>query len=304
MAIPGFQEFTLPLLRVMSDQAEHRLRDLVEALCDDLGLDASERKEMLPSGQQAVVHNRVGWARTYLLKAGLLNSTRRGYVKITDTGKELLKQAPSRISVAFLRENYPEIKEFIGRPDNPVDPPEPVLPVPDATPEEQLEQAYQQMRGDLATQLLEQVMELSPRQFERLVVELLVKMGYGGTLKDAGRAVGESGDGGIDGIIKEDRLGLDTIYLQAKRYTDQAVGRPAIQGFVGALQGVRARKGVFITTSRFASTAVDYTNSIDVKVVLIDGQQLADYMIDFDLGVTRMNTFEVKRIDSDYFDLS
>lgn len=172
----------------------------------------------------------------------------------------------------------------------------------DQTPEETLEQAYLQLRNELASELLDQLKEMSPQAFERLVVELLVKMGYGGSLKDAGKAIGQSGDGGIDGIIKEDKLGLDTIYLQAKRYTDQPIGRPAIQGFVGALQGVRARKGIFITTSRFADTAVAYAGNIDTKVVLIDGEQLASYMIDFDLGVTRSRTFEVKRIDSDYFE--
>jgi len=231
--------------------------------------------------------------------------TRRGYVRVTDEERQLLGQPPDQITVKYLREKYPAIKDFISGSGSSDDSEKPVTPHSNEasqTPEEMLEDAYQRLRQELADEILSQVKEMSSQAFERLVIELLVKMGYGGTLKDAGRAVGQSGDGGIDGIIKEDRLGLDTIYLQAKRYTDQAVGRPAIQAFVGALQGVRARKGIFITTTRFAAPAIEYAGNIDTKVVLIDGPQLAEYMIDFNLGVTKMNSFEVKRIDSDYFE--
>lgn len=305
MTIPGFQEMMLPVLQLTANGQEHRLRNLVEAIADRFGLSVEDRSQLLPSGQQTVVHNRVAWARTYLVKAGLLESTRRGYVRITEKGRQLLAENQSGINVAYLRNHYPVIKEFItgsGSADQITKPSLQPEGGSDQTPEETLEQAYLQLRNELAEELLAQVKDLTPQAFERLVVELLVKMGYGGTLKDAGRAVGQSGDGGIDGIIKEDRLGLDTIYLQAKRYNDQAISRPAIQAFVGALQGVRARKGIFITTSRFAAPAIEYAGSIDTKVVLIDGQQLAEYMIDFNLGVTKMSTFEVKRIDSDYFE--
>jgi len=305
MTMPGFQDMMLPVLNFTADGHEHRLRELVDETADHFELDEAERSQLLPSGQQTVVQNRVAWARTYLVKAGLLDSTRRGYVRITDKGRQVLSSTPAQIDVAYLRANYPAIKEFISgsssNNDGTRQPPPPV-DGDGQTPEERLEQSYLHLRNELVEELLTQVKDLTPAAFERLVVELLVKMGYGGSLKDAGRAVGQSGDGGIDGIIKEDRLGLDTIYLQAKRYTEQAIGRPAIQGFVGALQGVRARKGIFITTSRFAAPAVEYAKSIDTKVVLIDGQQLAEYMIDFDLGVTRAHTFDVKRIDADYFE--
>lgn len=306
MAIPGFQDIMLPLLNLASDGEEHRLRDTVSLLSIDLGLSENEQSELLPSGQQTIMHNRVAWARTYLVKAGLLTSTRRGYVRISSSGRELLDTEPQAIDVSFLKRKYSSIRDFLSPSASAVE----VTDTSgsdnhggdDQTPEEILEVAYQKLREELADDLLLQVKDMTPAAFEKLVVELLVNMGYGGTLKDAGSAVGQSGDGGIDGIIKEDRLGLDAIYIQAKRYTDQAIGRPAIQGFVGALQGVRARKGVFIISSRFASPAIEYVKMLDIKVVLIDGKALAEYMIDFDLGVTKAKRFEIKRLDSDYFE--
>jgi restriction system protein len=301
MAIPGFQEMMLPVLEINADGLEHRVRDIAEEVAHRFTLSEVERAEMLSSGQQTVVHNRIAWARTYLVKAQLLESTRRGFVQITDNGKQLLNRKPETINIAYLREHCPIIKDFITGGTTYEEIPKPPVET-DQTPEEILEQAYQSLRHELADEILAQVKAISPQAFEQLVVQLLVKMGYGGTLKDAGRAVGQSGDGGIDGIIKEDRLGLDTIYLQAKRYADQPIGRPAIQAFVGALQGVRARRGIFITTSRFAAPAIEYAGNIDTKVVLIDGFQLAEYLIDFDLGVTKLNTFDVKRIDLDYFE--
>jgi len=299
MAIPDFQDCMLPVLQLLADGAERRVRDLVDPVADQFQLTQTERTAVLPSGERRVIHNRVGWAKTYLVRAELLISRRRGHVQITDKGRALLESPPARLDVSYLKVHFPSVLTLTGgnEPPGPGPQPDPVR-----TPEEALEEAYQQLRTELAREILSQVKELSPAQFERLVVELLVKMGYGGTLKDAGRAVGKSGDGGIDGIIKEDRLGLDVIYIQAKRYADHPVSRPDIQAFVGALQGVRARKGVFITTSRFAQPAREYGAQIDTKVVLIDGEQLAEYMIDFDLGVTKVNTFEVKRLDSDYFE--
>jgi restriction system protein len=227
-------------------------------------------------------------------KAGLLDTPRRGNIAITSRGREVLSSAPKRIDVAFLQQ-FPEFVEFRAvRRDKPPEPP------PIETPEEVLEDAIQTLRDNLASDLLKQVRSSSPHLFEKVVVELLVKMGYGGSLKDAGQAVGRSGDEGIDGIIKEDRLGLDIIYIQAKRWAN-TVPRPEIQKFAGALQGQRAKKGVFITTSDFTKDAREYASKIDSKIILIDGEQLAQYMIDHNIGVAPVGSYEVKRVDSDYF---
>jgi len=298
MSIPDYQSIMLPLLKYASDTKEHSMRDATEVLAKEFNLTEQERREILPSGFQSIFNNRVGWARTYMGKAGLLEAPRRGYFKITPRGMEVLKQKPKEINVKFLKQ-FPEFVEFqtVRKEDDSELDSEKVI---EKTPEESLEFAYQKIRRDLATELLNRVKGSSPGFFERLVVELLVKMGYGGSRKDAGKAIGGSGDGGIDGIIKEDRLGLDIIYIQAKRW-DGMVGRPEIQKFVGALQGQRAKKGVFITTSRFSDDARDYASSIDSKVVLIDGVQLAQLMIDNEIGVSKIASYELKKIDSDYF---
>src|SRR5215218_8017278 len=302
MAIPDYQTAMLPLLRLASDGQEHSAREAVEKLADHFGLSEDERKELLPSGSQATFDNRVGWARTYMRKAGLLEAPRRGYFKITDRGLDTLAKNPEAINVKFL-EQYPEFREFRrrstakrgpnkgGTDDAP----------PERTPREIMEDAYTTIRSQLASDLLEQVMRSSPRFFERLVVDLLVKMGYGGTRRDAGEAVGRSGDEGIDGIIKEDRLGLEVVYIQAKRWGN-TVHRPEIQKFVGALSGQNARKGVFITTSSFSTGAIDYATGLQVKVVLIDGETLANHMIDYGVAVAPEVSYEIKRVDSDYFD--
>ncbi|MDI9431936.1 MAG: restriction endonuclease [Planctomycetota bacterium] len=300
MAIPDYQTIMLPLLQFLSDEKEHNIGEAVDSLVDQFKLSADERQELLESGQQTVIRNRAGWARTYLKKAGLVTSTRRGFFCITERGQAILASKPERIDVKFL-EQFPEFVAFRElRHERPDTPPAPVGATGDATPEEALDAAYQRLRLDLEAELLEQVKVTSPAFFERLVVELLVRMGYGGTLRDAGRAVGRSGDGGIDGIIKEDRLGLDAIYIQAKRW-DSTVGRPEIQKFAGALQGHRARKGVFITTSSFSGDALDFVSRIDSKIVLIDGVTLAKHMIDHNVGVSIARSYEIKRIDSDYF---
>lgn len=299
MAIPDYQSIMLPLLELASDRAEHALRETIESLADRFDLTDEERKELLPSGQQATFDNRVGWARTYLKKAGLLKSTRRGYYQITERGAEVLEQNPSEITASFLRQ-FPEFVEFQrpqkARADKAIE--EDMNET--QTPEEEIEGAYQRVRQGLAAELLQTIKGCSPAFFERLVIDLLVKMGYGGTRKDAGEAIGKSGDGGIDGIIKEDRLGLDIVYIQAKRW-DSSVGRPEIQKFAGALQGQRARKGIFITTSDFPQTARDYVSRIDSKIVLIDGDTLAQLMIDYNIGVSAVASYELKRVDSDYF---
>lgn len=302
MSIPDFQTVMLPALAFIADQEEHAIRDVANALAGSFHLSDMERAAMLPSGQQHTFDNRVNWAVSYMKHAGLLEYTRRGVFRITERGVQALRQNPIRIDIKFLAQ-YPEFNEFRagsrkGRNGN--SPSEPLDQEAQQTPEERLEDGYQRIRSELSQELLARIMGCSPSFFERLVVELLVKMGYGGSRKDAGEAIGRSGDEGIDGIIKEDRLGLDTIYIQAKRWRG-TVGRPDIQRFTGALMGQRARKGIFITTSDFSREAREYAGNIDSRIVLIDGEQLSQLMIDFDIGVSTASVYEIKRIDSDYF---
>ena len=288
----------LPLLQFSGDGEEYSLREAIEILADQFALTDTERKELLPSGQQATFDNRVGWARTYLKKAGLVKTTRRGYFQIAERGSELLQNPPERITAKYLK----QFPEFIAFQKKRTPPEESSEDADDETytPEEDMETAYQAIRQGVAAELLQVVKQHSPSFFERLVIDLLVKMGYGGTRKDAGQAIGKSGDEGIDGIIKEDRLGLDIVYIQAKRW-ENVVSRPEIQKFAGALQGQRAKKGIFITTSSFSEGAKDYVSRIESKIVLIDGDALAQLMIDYNIGVTTIATYELKRIDSDYF---
>jgi restriction system protein len=302
MTIPDYQTVMLPLLRFAADGQEHSLREAIENLADHFDLSDDERKALLPSGRQATFDNRVGWARTYMKKAGLLQSPRRGYFKITDTGLQALKANPEAINVKFL-EQYPEFVEFRTKSTvkSTATKPDTTVPTEERTPREVMEDAYATIRTQLASELLERIAQSSPQFFERLVVDLLVNMGYGGTRKDAGEAVGGSGDEGIDGIIKEDRLGLEVVYIQAKRW-ENTVQRPEIQKFVGALSGQNARKGVFITTSSFSAGAIDYATGLQVKVVLIDGETLANHMIDYGVAVAPEASYEIKRVDSDYFD--
>ncbi|OBQ26580.1 MAG: restriction endonuclease [Aphanizomenon flos-aquae MDT14a] len=300
MTIPDFQAIMLPLLQYASDGKEHSLRDAITYLADVFNLSDDERKELLSSGQQAVFDNRVGWTRTHLKKAGLFISPKRGFFQTTDRGKEILSQNPSEINLKFLNQ-FPEFIEFkTTKKDNDKSEPE-IIETSETTPQESIEFGYQKIRKELELELLNRVKSCSPDFFERLVVDLLVKMGYGGSRRDAGRAIGKSGDGGIDGIIKEDKLGLDIVYVQAKRWDNTVVGRPEIQKFVGALHGQRARKGVFITTSRFSQEAREYVSIIDSKIVLIDGEELAQLMIDNHVGVSTVSIYEIKKIDSDYF---
>ncbi len=291
----------LPLLKLVSDKQEHKFRDIIEELAKQFKLTDDERKELLPSGQQPTFDNRVGWAKTYLKKAGLLDSPRRATIVITQRGLDVLSQNPPNINVRFLRQ-FREFVDFQTTKHEATFEPQGIEDISTQTPEEVLENAYQKIRVALAQELLKKVIELPPAFFERLVVELIVKMGYGGSIKDAGKAIGKSGDEGIDGTIKEDKLGLDTIYIQAKRWQPgNNVGRKEIQSFVGALEGQRAMKGIFITTSTFAQPAIEYAQNINKKIILIDGEQLTNLMIDYDIGVTRSGSYDIKRIDSDYF---
>ncbi len=302
MAVPDFQSLMMPLLRIARDGQEHPLAEARDILVAEFKLSDADREELLPSGRQAKFSNRVAWAKSYLQQAGLLVSPRRGYFQISDRGREALKTAPARIDIKFL-EQYPEFVEFRNPKGDVTEVPSQapsVQPEPE-TPEEALEAAHLKMRIGLASELLGRVKAATPQFFEHLVVELLLKMGYGGSRQDAGQAIGRSGDEGIDGVISEDRLGLDVVYLQAKKW-EGTVGRPEIQKFVGALHGKRAKKGVFITTATFSAEAAAYVDHIDPKVVLIDGRRLAELMIDFDLAVNTSATYSVKRLDSDYFD--
>lgn len=300
MNIPSYQKMMLPLLKFAKDKKEHSISEAVDQIANKFNLSKEERTEILPSGQKTYLRNRVGWAKTYLQKACLLESTRRGHFKITERGLEVLEQNPSEIDVTFLKQ-FPEFIEFIARKYGGTLRPESEELDTQQTPEEVLESAYQTIQTDLAQELLATAKECSPKFFERLVVKLLVKMGYGGSRKDAGKAIGQTGDEGIDGLIKEDSLGLDVIYIQAKRWTKRPVGSPEIRDFVGALEGRKARKGIFITTSTFTDDARKFASQISAKVVLIDGNQLAQLMIEHDIGVSSVETYEVKKIDSDYF---
>lgn len=292
----------LPLLRIAGDSREHNIHEAVNELAKIFGVSEEEQAKLLPSGQQPVFYNRVGWARTYLKKAGLLIDPRRGFFEITDCGKDVLSKDPTRIDMKYLRQ-FPEYIEFRETTRNAEQQDDVDDLSGSLTPEEELEEAYIKIREDLGNELLDYVTKSTPGFFEKLVVELLVNMGYGGSRRDAVRAVGQSGDEGIDGIIDEDRLGLDTIYIQAKKWkNDSSVGRPEIQKFVGALQGKRAKKGIFITTSRFTESAKEYAFNIDTKIVLIDGQRLTDLMIDYGVGVAHKTTYEIKSLDTDYFE--
>lgn len=303
MPIPDFQTIMSPLLAYNSDNNEHTLRDTAENLAVYFKLNPEERQELLPSGHTAVFDNRVGWAKMHLLKAGLLVSPRRAIFKISARGQKVLAQNPQQIDMRFLKQ-FPEYVDFL-KPNEKSGNAGTQTELTDsskATPEEILESSFQNIQRTLAQELLQKIKASPPLFFERLVVELLVKMGYGGSIKDAGRATSLTNDEGIDGNIKEDKLGLDFIYIQAKRWDVQPVGRPDIQSFVGALDGQRANKGIFITTSRFTDTALAYVKTITKKVILIDGEQLSDFMIEYNLGVSVIANYELKRIDNDYFE--
>ena len=304
MPIPDYQTLMLPLLRLTEDGKEHTLAQVSDTIAHQFELNETERSEMLPSGGQLKLFSRIGWSRTFMSKAGLLETVSRGKFRITPRGLSLLKTKPQRIDVNLLNQ-YPEFVEFrtgtAPTKSNSEAAVEADLSAAQQTPQELLESSYQTLHRQNAEDLLEKISKVSLRFFEKLVVDLLVAMGYGGSRKDAGQAIGKSGDDGIDGIIKEDRLGLDAVYIQAKRWKD-TVGRPDVQSFAGSLEGHRARKGVFMTTSLFSADAKEYVNRIEKKIILIDGQQLANLCIEFGIGVEPEITYRVHRIDVDYFE--
>lgn len=302
MAVPDFQSLMLPALRYVAGRStEVPVREVSGALAEEFKLTPDELSRLIPSGRAPQFYNRVQWAITHLRKAGLFATPRRACVTITARGREVLAQKPERVDLRLLSK-FEEFKEFRTRKRESGNNSDGLEETLSKTPLEIIESGHQTLQSALATDLLDRVKLCDPAFFEQIVVELLLKMGYGGSRADAGKAIGRSGDGGVDGIIKEDRLGLDTIYLQAKRWTDKPVGRPDVQQFAGALAGHGATKGIFITTSEFTKDARDYASGLrNVKLVLIDGEDLAGLMIDHDLGVATTATYEVKRIDSDYF---
>ena len=304
MSVPGYQDFMLPLLKLAADAKEHKSSDAMEHLATQLGISDEDQQALVPSGQQTQLHNRISWAVTYLTKSRLLEKSARGRFKITDRGTEALAQHPKRIDNAFLMK-YDEFRVFKTKrtPSGEI-PTNTALADPldtEKTPDEQLDAAYKVLRETLADELLTRIRVMKPKRFEQLVVDVLVAMGYGGTRGDAAQVVGKSGDGGIDGVIKEDRLGLDMVYIQAKRY-EADVGPGAIREFVGSLGEHKAHKGVFITCGGFTSGATAAAAKANSRIVLIDGEQLAQYMIDHGVGVAEYKTFIVKKMDGDYFD--
>ncbi len=294
----------LPLLSDLA-QGERTGRESADALARHFDLTAEEVALRLPSGGQTKFVNRLAWAKAHLKAAGLIESPRRAVYRLTDRGRQILASHPAAINMAFLNQ-FPEYAAFRRGAAEPAGTTAPAVapPLPgneERTPDDLIDEGYRQVRSALAIDLRERIAEMSPSGFEQLVVDLLKGMGYGGPQEDSGIVVGRGGDGGIDGLIREDRLGLETIYVQAKRWTN-TVGRPDIQQFAGALQGQRARKGVFITASTFSAEARAYPSTIQTTIVLIDGAQLAELMIDHDIGVTTAKRLEIKRVDSDYFD--
>lgn len=304
MAIPDFQTFMLPVLKFAADGKDHPVSEFRSQIAPIMAIPEDDLKEMLPSGLKTRYEDRVTWSITYLFSAKLLSRPRRGVYNITERGQRLLATNPVKITAALLT-RYPEFVEF-NRPrrgggDNSISETDPV-PIQTQTPEERIECGFQELKNSLAAEVLETVIKGSAQFFETLVVKLLVAMGYGGSIQDAGRAVGKTGDGGIDGIIKEDKLGLDNVFIQAKRYSEQPVGSKVVREFIGSLTVHRARKGVLITTSTFTGDAIACVKNLDQRIVLIEGKQLAELMIEYDVGVTVATTYQLKKIDQDFFD--
>ncbi len=302
MSIPDYETLMLPLLQIAAEMngQEIPLVAAVEQLATQFKLTTDQRHELLPSGGTFKFSSRVSWARTYLQKAGLLEATKRGHFRITDRGSAILRTKPVRVDGNLLSQ-FEEFREFQGRKkERRTDKLQPSASGSAETPIESLATQYERLREALASEVLERVKKCSPQFFERLVILLLVRMGYGGSLKDAGQAIGKSKDGGVDGVIRQDKLGLDNIYIQAKRWSDKAVGSPDIDQFAGALSKMKATKGIFITTSNFTKDA--RASVYSSRIILIDGIQLAGYMIDHGVGVSIASTYEIKKVDSDFFE--
>lgn len=303
MAIPDYQSIMKPLLKLLADRKNHHIRDVVKTLANEFNLTDEELEELLPTGRSPLFYNRVGWARLHLKKASLVEDPDRGYIKITSNGLEALAKKPQQINKQFLRQ-YPAYQkaqeESRARRKSKALSATVCEEADAATPEEALEASFAELQEGLAAEIIDSILKCSPEFFERLVIDVLVAMGYGGSRKEAGQAIGKSGDEGIDGIIKEDKLGLDIIYIQAKRWQGN-IGRPEIQKFAGALLGQQAKKGIFITTSAFSTGAEKDVQNLDSKIILVDGHRLAELMIEYNVGVDPVTTYILKKVDSDYF---
>jgi len=305
LAIPDYQSLMLPVLRE-STNGEVRISDVVEKLADRLGLTPEERSELLPSGKQTIFGNRVHWAKSYLSKAHLIEITRRAHFKITPRGEQVLGSNPTQINNKTLMQ-FGEFKSFYERSKGPDSPVGPVLTAriedEKQTPDEAMRQAHKQIDTALGQDLLDRVREASPEFFERLIVNLLLGMGYGGSTEDAGRTLGRSGDDGVDGVVDQDALGLDRVYIQAKRYAaGNSIGAGAIRDFFGSLDRHKAAKGLFVTTSTFSSSARETSEFLSKRIVLIDGAQLARLMIRHNVGCRIEETLFIKKIDEEFFD--
>ena len=308
MAIPDFQTLMLPLL-IRAAVGVRTVAEIETEIADELALTLEERERLLPSGKQTTLRNRLNWAKYYLTRAGLLQSPARGQFVVTDAGRQLLATHPVRVDAALLSELSASFQDFLRPSKSSGDPAEngdapPVAPSAAAlgTPEEQIDAAHRALHAALISDLLQRIWQNTPGFFERLIVDLLLKMGYGGNHADAARQLGRSGDGGVDGVVNEDRLGLDRLYIQAKRYAlDNNVGRPDVQGFLGSLVGHGASKGVFVTTSGFSQQARDFVRHLPQRIVLIDGTTLAALMIEHGVGVRTNRTIEFKKLDEDFF---
>jgi restriction system protein len=307
MTIPDYQSLMLPVLKIASDGNEHRISEVVDVLAHDHQLTDSEREELLPSGKQSIFNNRVHWARTYLVQSKLLDATRRGHFKITDRGRSVLAENPSKIDAKFLR-RFAEFNTFVGGDASTQQTDEPAINAIEekvaskSTPDELLRTTIREVENALAADLILRICAASPAFFERLVVDLLLAMGYGGSRAEAGRALGKTGDGGIDGVVDQDQLGLDRIYIQAKKYDpENSVSEPEIRGFSGSLGANKANKGVFVTTSYFTKPAQEFAERHPFKIVLIDGAELARLMIRHCVGVRTTETLLLKKLDDDFF---
>lgn len=306
MGIPDFQSFFYPILKFSSDGNEHSLNEVRNFLSEHFALNDEDKAERVPSGAQTKFDNRIYWTKSYFSKAKLVENTKRSHFKITANGQSFLQKFDSYISINDLK-TIDEFKEFstgvINTSENKSSDPSGEIVLEIKTPFEKLEETFQFIQQELANELLQKIRLNSWQFFEDLVIDLMVKMGYGGSRNKAGKSIKRSNDEGIDGIINEDKLGLDVIYLQAKKWdTETSIGRPEIQKFVGALQGQRAKKGVFLTTSSFSKGAIEYAKTIDTKVILIDGDTLTKLMIEFGVGTTTIESYQIKKIDVDYFE--
>lgn len=305
MPIPDYQTLMLPVLLLAASGHERRVAEVAEKIADDLGLSVNEREEMLPSGRQRLLHNRIHWAKFYMTKAGLITSPSRGRFIATEVGHNLFAGHPAHIDVSMLLK-YQSFREFYKNEtssDRDVEAPTSISQAEvSSTPQDKIEGAYQEFHTAPAKDLLERIAQNSPTFFEYLIVELLVAMGYGGSHKNATEQLGRTGDGGVDGVINEDRLGLDRVYIQAKHYAvGSNVGRPDVQSFVGSLVGLGASKGVFVTTSSFSAGAREFVRHLTQRIILVDGKALADLMIEHGVGVRTFQNLKLSRLDEDFF---